>query len=111
MRRFGRESRLNITGAPPCLPTLLPQLPLSSRFETLEIEGEVSGEDLPRREPKARQSPPCLETASVRRERKVVVVGDSLVRGTEGPMCRPDPSRREVCCPPGAWVRYITRNN
>ena len=52
-------------------------------------------EDLPRREPKARQSPPCLETASVRRERKVVVVGDSLLKGTEGPICRSDPSRRE----------------
>ena len=40
-------------------------------------------EDLPRRKPKARHSPPRLETASVRRERKVVVVGDSLLRGMD----------------------------
>jgi len=66
-------------------------------------------EDLPRREPKARQSPPHLETASVRKERKVVVVGNSLLRGAEGPICRPDPSLWDVCCLPVAWVRGITR--
>ena len=66
----------------PCLPTPHPQLTLSNRFETLEIKGEVL-EDLPRRDPKARQSPLHLETASVRRERKVVVVGDSLLRGMD----------------------------
>ena len=41
---------------PPCLPTPLPQLLLSSRLEMLEIEGEVSGEameDLLKRKPKA----------------------------------------------------------
>ena len=37
------------------------------------------------------------------------MVGDSLLRGTEGPVCRPDLSCREVCCLPGAWVRDITR--
>ena len=97
---------------PPCLPTPLPQLPLSNRFVTLEIEGEVSGEareDLPRREPKIGWSPPSLETASVRKERKVVVVGDSLLRGTEGPICRPYLSHWELCCLPGARVRDITR--
>ena len=97
---------------PPHLPTLLPQLPLGNRFHTLEIEGEVSGEvmeDLPRRKPKARQSPPRLQTSSVRKERRVVVMGDSLLRGTEGPICRPDPSHQEVCCLPGARVRDRTR--
>ena len=70
--------------SPPCLPSPLPLLPLSNRFEMLEIEGEVSGEvmeDLPKREPKVRWSPPRLETASVRKERRVVVVGNSLLRG------------------------------
>ena len=43
--------------SPPCLPTPRPKFPLSNRFETLEIEGEASGEameDLPRREPTVR---------------------------------------------------------
>jgi len=80
-------------GNPPCLPTPLPHLPLSNRFHTLEIEDEMSGdvmEDMPTRECKARQLPPRLQTASVRKEGRVVVVGDSLLRGTEGPIRRPD---------------------
>ena len=32
-----------------------------------------------------------------------------LLRGTECPRCWPDPTRREVCCLPGAWVRDISR--
>jgi len=36
-------------------------------------------------------------------------MGDSFLRGMEGFICRLDPSRREVCCLPGAWVRDITR--
>ena len=78
----------------------------------LEIEGEVSSEvmeNLPKREPKARWSALHLQTASVRKERKVVVVGDSLLRGTEGPICRPYLSHWELCCLPGARVRDITR--
>ena len=39
----------------------------------------------------------------------MIVVGDSLLRGAEGPICRPDPTRREVCCLPGARVRDIAR--
>ena len=66
-------------------------------------------EDLPRRKPKARQSPPRLQTSSVRKERRVVVMGDSLLRGTEGPICRLDRRRQEVCCLSRAYVRDITR--
>ena len=36
-------------------------------------------------------------------------MGDSLLRGTEGPICRPDPSHWEVYYLPGAQVRDITR--
>ena len=57
---------------PPCLPSSLPQLPLSNRFEMLKIEEEVTGEareDLPRREPKARRSSPHLETSCQERKK------------------------------------------
>ena len=77
-----------VSRGPPCLPTLCPQLPLSSRFEILEIEGEGSREvmeDLPRKESKAMWSPPHLETASVRKERKMDVVGHSLLRELKAP--------------------------
>jgi len=39
----------------------------------------------------------------------VIVIGNSLLRGMEGPICQPDPTHREVCCLPGAWVRDISR--
>jgi len=40
-----------------------------------------------------------------KKKRRVIVTGNSLLRGTEGPICRPDPSHGEVCCLPGARVR------
>jgi len=33
----------------------------------------------------------------------------SLLKGMEGPICRLDPSHREVCCLPGARVRDVAR--
>jgi len=48
-------------------------------------------------------------TVLAKKKRRVVVVGDSLLRGTEGPICRPDPSHREVCCLLGAQVRDVAR--
>jgi len=93
-------------GRTPNLPTILPQVPLNDRFETLEIEGEVNGEarvDLPRRETRVMQSSPHLETAFVGKDRRVIVFPFS------GPICRPDPTRREVCCLPGACIRDITK--
>ena len=78
----------------------------------LEIEGEVSGEvreDLPRRGPRARWSSTHFEINSARKDSRVIVVSDSFLRGTEGPICTPNPTSREVCCLPGAWVRDITK--
>ena len=48
-------------------------------------------------------------TVLAKKKRRVVVVGDSLLRGTEGPICRPDPSHREVCCLLGAQVRDVAK--
>ena len=100
------------SGRPPSRPSSAPQVPLQNRFEALNLEGEVS-EGVeggpPVRLPRAKRSTPRLKTASARKDRRVVVIGDSLLRGTEGPICRPDPTRREVCCLPGARVRDIAR--
>ena len=87
-------------------------MPLRNRFEALEPErpvGEEEVESLPMRMPKARKSTPRLRTASTKKDRRVIVVGDSLLRGTEDPICRPDRTRREVFCLPGARVRDIAR--
>ena len=37
------------------------------------------------------------------------MVSDSLLWGTEGSICRPDPTCKEVCCLPGAHIRDIAR--
>ncbi|XP_042725317.1 uncharacterized protein LOC122178868 [Lagopus leucura] len=97
---------------PSSRPTSVPLIPLCNRYETLKPEGEVTDDNvgaLPPSLPKVRRSAPRLKTASSKKERRVVVVGDSLLRGTEGPICRPDPTRREVCCLPAARVRDISR--
>ena len=93
-------------------PTSVPLVPLCNRYEALKPEGVVSDDDvgaLPPSLPKVRRSAPRLKTASSKKERRVIVVGDSLLRGTEGPVCRRDPTRREVCCLPAARVRDISR--
>ena len=50
-----------------------------------------------------------VTTASTKKKKRVIVIGDSLLRGREGPICRPDPSPREVCCLPGARVRDVAK--
>jgi len=53
--------------------------------------------------------PVLLHQQSVKK-RRAVVIGDSLLRGTEGLICLSDPSHREVCCLPGAQVRDVAKN-
>ncbi|KAK4818826.1 LOW QUALITY PROTEIN: hypothetical protein QYF61_019863 [Mycteria americana] len=81
------------------------QVPLHNRYEALQVEpnnneddGSSSLEVLPR----LSRTTPCIKTASIKKKRRVIVIGDSLLKGTQGPTCRPDPLLREVCCLPGA---------
>ena len=100
------------TQATPTPTTTVPQVSLHNRFDALKPEGEVSEDKVGRLPPsvtKVRRSAPCLKTASSKKERRVIVVGDSLLRGTEGPICWPDPTCRKVCCLFGARVRDISR--
>ena len=71
------------------------QLPLHSRYGALELEDQASedqgvDEALPRGVPRLSQAAPRILTSSEKRKRRVIVIGDSLLRGTEGPICRPD---------------------
>ncbi|XP_059576257.1 uncharacterized protein LOC132247667 [Alligator mississippiensis] len=43
-----------------------------------------------------------------KKKRQVIVVGNSILRGKEGPICRLDPMVREVSCMAGAKIRDIT---
>jgi len=40
----------------------------------------------------------------------VIVVGSSLLRATEAPICHPDALSREVCCLPQAHIRDVTKS-
>jgi len=51
-----------------------------------------------------------LMTASAKKERRVIVADNSLLRGTEGSMCQSDSTHRKVCHLPGSWIRDITKN-
>jgi len=78
----------------------------------LDLEGQANedvGEGLSRGLPKMSQSAPRMMTVSVKKKRRVIVVCDSLLRGTEGPICQPDPFHREVCCLPRAQVRDVAK--
>lgn len=99
----------------PSLPTSpYSQVPLYNRFEGLDVEGQSmddvdDGPPTPEVLPRSERPTPCITTNSMRKKRRVIVVGDSLLRGTEGPICRTEPPLREVCYLPGAWVKDIAR--
>ncbi|XP_068011472.1 uncharacterized protein [Melanerpes formicivorus] len=115
----------------PPRPSPPPPLPLHNKYEALQAEGSkderAEAEEQPSRgepkakrtppavtassggKPKPKRSPPAITTSSTEKGRRVIVVGDSLLGGTEGPICRPDPSHREVCSLPGAGVRDIAK--
>ena len=70
-------------------------------------EGVVGGP--PVRLSRLKQLTPSLETASTQKERSVVVIGYSLLRGMKGTTCWADPTCREVCCLPSVQFRDISR--
>lgn len=48
---------------------------------------------------RARQHTPHIKTSSIKKKRRVVVIGDSLLRGMDGPKCQMDPAHMEACEP------------
>uniref|UniRef100_A0A8D2L7V5 SGNH hydrolase-type esterase domain-containing protein n=1 Tax=Varanus komodoensis TaxID=61221 RepID=A0A8D2L7V5_VARKO len=66
--------------------------------------GTISSKGATAGEARARARPP---TTTRKTRRWVIVVGDSLLRGTETAVCRPNLETREVCCLPGACIRHV----
>uniref|UniRef100_A0A8B9G7H1 Uncharacterized protein n=1 Tax=Amazona collaria TaxID=241587 RepID=A0A8B9G7H1_9PSIT len=79
-------------------------LPTQNRFAVLQGAEE---------EPHSHQEQPAdalvkkTTTSAARKKWWAVVVGDSNLKGTEAPICQPDPVSREVCCLPGAQIRDV----
>ena len=81
------------------------QVPLHNRYEALQVELNNNGDDGSSSlevSPRLSRPTPCVKTASIKKKRRVIAIRDSLLKGTEGPICRRDPLLREVCCLPGA---------
>lgn len=73
-------------------------MPLCDRFDDLDLEECISeevGEGAKRRLSRARQSTPHLKIASTKKERSIIVVGDSFLRRMQGCMYQPEPTHRE----------------
>ena len=59
--------------------------------------------------PKSDQSSPSIKTSSTRKKQWVLVIGDSLLKEAERPICRPNPLHKEVCCLLGAQVKDVRK--
>ncbi|XP_009990030.1 PREDICTED: uncharacterized protein LOC104383543, partial [Tauraco erythrolophus] len=73
------------------------------------MDGVAKGPSALEVSPGSERTTRCIKTASTGKKRRVVVIGNSHLKGTEGPICRADPALREVCCLPGARVKDIAR--
>ena len=51
----------------------------------------------------------ALKSCQQRKKQQVIVIGDSLLKGAEGPICRPDPLNREICCLLGAQIKDLRK--
>ena len=85
-------------------------MPLYNGYASLDVEDQSmddvnDGLSTPEVLPRSERPTPHITTTSTRKKRWVIVVGGSLLRGTEGPICRTDPPLREVYYLPGARVK------
>nr|XP_033796603.1 uncharacterized protein LOC117358887 [Geotrypetes seraphini] len=84
--------------------TSTPHLNLKNRFQVLQEETTDVEQD---QDQHISPSPGTMDRHT-QKKRRVIAIGDSMLRGTEGPICRPDMHSREVCCLPGARIRDVT---
>ncbi|KFP92027.1 hypothetical protein N311_01383, partial [Apaloderma vittatum] len=96
----------------PALPPSPSRLPLQNRYEALDNESQAKEETgggssigLSR----VNQSATRIRTSLAKKKRRVIVTGDSLLRGTEDPIRHLDLTHREVCCLPGARIKDMIK--
>ncbi|PKU31475.1 rna-directed dna polymerase from mobile element jockey-like [Limosa lapponica baueri] len=83
------------------------EVPLQNRYEALHAEPNYDKEDdsiSVEVSPRLSRTTPRIKTSSVKKKSQIIVIGDSLPKGAEGHICRPDPL---LCCLPGARVKDI----
>ncbi|CAJ0944909.1 unnamed protein product [Ranitomeya imitator] len=88
-----------------------PTTQLKNRYQIFveDEDGTPKDEAIPAsKKEKGTQQHVTTKSTAKKQQRVVVVVGDSLLRGTEAAICRPDITAREVCCLPGAMIKDVT---
>lgn len=75
----------------------LAQVPSHNRCEALHVEpnNEDDGSFSMEMSLTLRWSTPSVKTVCINRERHAIVIGDSLLKGIEIPICQKDPLRRK----------------
>lgn len=76
-------------------------LQLQNRFTAIKVEGE-SGATTSKR-----PGPLSLKSCKTTRRKWQVVMGHSLLWGTEAPVCQPDQTSRETWCLPRARIQDV----
>lgn len=95
---------------------------LSNRFEALRPDRDEGLESNPNPCPEKHventgsnkhrergQSGHCINTSATKKGWRVLIIGESLLGGTEVPLCCPDILSRDMCCLPGAHIRDIRK--
>lgn len=85
------------SGTRKMIPTPPADLQLWNRFRVSLAEQGLGASDPAEPEPRW----------STRRKLQVIVLSDSLLQGTEAPVCRPDLLSQEVCCLPGPQIQDV----
>ncbi|CAJ0940268.1 unnamed protein product [Ranitomeya imitator] len=87
-----------------------PTTQLKNRYQIFveDEDGTPKNEAIPASKKEKGTQQQVTAKGTAKKQRRVVVVGDSLLRGTEAAICRPDITAREVCCLPGAMIKDVT---
>ncbi|CAJ0947992.1 unnamed protein product [Ranitomeya imitator] len=87
-----------------------PTTQLKNRYQIFveDEDGTPKNEAIPSSKKEKGTQQQVTAKSTAKKQRRVVVVGDSLLRGTEAAICRPDITAREVCCLPGAMIKDVT---
>ncbi|CAJ0944341.1 unnamed protein product, partial [Ranitomeya imitator] len=87
-----------------------PTTQLKNRYQIFveDEDGTPKNEAIPASKKEKGTQQQVTAKSTAKKQRRVVVVGDSLLRGTEAAICRLDITAREVCCLPGAMIKDVT---
>lgn len=87
-----------------------------SYSKALELDGQANDDvdKIPsalRELRRASQPMPRITTTPTKKKRRVIVIGDSLLKGTKGPICHPDLAKGSLLSPWGTGKRCCSESH